>query len=146
MTMSVEQAVLAVNRAFYAAFRQRDARAMRALWARRSPVACIHPGWPPLTDRTQVLKSWTDILANPSSPQVVCHGEQVLMLGATAAMVLLVEVIEDHALSATNILVLEDGEWRLVHHQASPLAGTLQDEGDEGPDPDDEAPPGGLLH
>lgn len=147
MSDGTEAQVLAANRAFYAAFRRRDARAMAALWAVRAPVACIHPGWPPLTDREMVLKSWGDILRNPASPKVQPRGEQALILGPATAMVILVEVIEDQALAATNIFVHEDGDWRLVHHQASPLAGALEVSGAESdPDDEDEEPPSTLLH
>ena len=37
--MSEGAAVLFVNEAFYAAFRERDFETMRDLWAQRSPVA-----------------------------------------------------------------------------------------------------------
>src|SRR5438128_8412277 len=44
---ATEREVLEANAAFYAAFAQRDADAMDALWAREVPVACLHPGWHP---------------------------------------------------------------------------------------------------
>jgi hypothetical protein len=56
--MNDSDAVLAANLEFYRAFTTRDAEAMDALWARRAPVACVHPGWPPLTDRDAVVESW----------------------------------------------------------------------------------------
>jgi hypothetical protein len=28
-------------------------------------------------------------------------------------------------LAATNVFVLEDGQWRMVHHHAGPLARTI---------------------
>src|SRR3546814_17800766 len=37
-----------------------------------------------------------------------------------AAFVTCYEVIGDSLLAATNIFVLEDGGWKLVHHQAGP--------------------------
>ncbi|PWR19179.1 nuclear transport factor 2 family protein [Zavarzinia compransoris] len=138
MSKSVEAAVLAANRAFYAAFRRRDIRAMAALWSIKGPIACIHPGWPPLTDRDQVMEAWRQILANPDSPDVQVRGDEALLLSPTVAMVILVEVIAGHGLSATNVLVLEDGEWRLCHHQASPLAAPAEDGGP--------APERGRLH
>ncbi len=146
MSEGTEAQVLAANRAFYAAFHRRDARAMAALWAIRAPVACIHPGWPPLTDREMVLKSWSDILRNPASPKVQPRGEQALILGPSTAMVVLVEVIEDQALAATNVFVREDGDWRLVHHQASPLAGTIETAEAEPEADEDESPPSTMLH
>ncbi|MDX1423604.1 MAG: nuclear transport factor 2 family protein, partial [Kiloniellales bacterium] len=52
--MSQAAAVLFVNEAFYAAFRDRDFATLEALWARRAPVACIHPGWQALDDREEI--------------------------------------------------------------------------------------------
>lgn len=147
MSEGTEAQVLAANRAFYAAFHRRDARAMQALWALRAPIACIHPGWPPLTEREMVLQSWKDILGNPASPKVEPRGEQALLLGPGTAMVILVEVIGDQALAATNVFVREDGDWRLVHHQASPLAGALEmvEVEPDAEEPDD-TPPSTMLH
>jgi hypothetical protein len=55
--MNDSDAVLAANLEFYRAFTTRDVDAMEALWARQAPVACVHPGWPPLADRKAVMES-----------------------------------------------------------------------------------------
>ena len=52
------EAVLASNRLFYRSFDNRDLASLEALWARRAPVACIHPGWPALHGREEVMLSW----------------------------------------------------------------------------------------
>lgn len=142
MSTDDEAAILAANRAFYAVFRRRDIGAMKALWARKAPVSCIHPGWPPLMGRDAVMKSWDGILSHPDSPEVVCQDEQVSLIGPRHALVVLIEVIAGNPLAATNVFILEDGEWHLVHHQASPLAGTTQVAVDDEPAP----PTGTLLH
>ena len=49
--MTDEEEALAANAAFYAAFAASDAGRMDAVWARRAPVACVHPGWEVLTGR-----------------------------------------------------------------------------------------------
>ncbi|TMA07756.1 MAG: DUF4440 domain-containing protein, partial [Deltaproteobacteria bacterium] len=59
---AAEREVLEANAAFYAAFTQRDADAMDVLWAREVPVACLHPGWEPLSGREEVVSSWRRIL------------------------------------------------------------------------------------
>ena len=41
--MSDDQALLAANEAFYQAFNTRNLKAMEAIWAKRTPIACIHP-------------------------------------------------------------------------------------------------------
>ena len=116
-----EQAVLFVNEEFYAAFRDRDFKAVEALWAERAPIACVHPGWGPLSGREQVLESWSAILENPASPRVTCHAAQAFV-HEDMAFVVCFERIQRNFLVATNVFVREDGDWRLVHHQSGPTA------------------------
>jgi ketosteroid isomerase-like protein len=119
--MTDSDAVLAANLEFYRAFATRDLEAMDALWARRAPVACIHPGWPVLADRDAVMQSWHNILAHPEAPRIVCYDERVLLYGDTA-LVVCEEEIEGGTLIASNLFVREDGGWRIAHHQAGQLA------------------------
>lgn len=114
-------AVLAANQAFYDAFNAHDLDAMEALWSRASGVGCIHPGWAPLTDRDSVLHSWRAILANPQSPEIICEQASVMLWG-DIAMVLCFERLGEAVLAATNLFRLEEGVWRMVHHQAGPAA------------------------
>jgi ketosteroid isomerase-like protein len=117
-----ELEVLEANEAFYRAFAARDLDAMASLWAERHPVACSHPGWDVLDGRDEVLGSWRGILASPSAPAVTCSLAQAHVLGE-AAFVTCHEVLQGGVrLSATNLFAREGGRWRLVHHQASPIA------------------------
>jgi hypothetical protein len=118
--MDDRDAVLAANLEFYRAFTMRDADAMDALWARHAPVACVHPGWPPLSDRTAVMESWVGILANPESPRIACYDEQVFLYGDTA-LVVCEEELGGGTLIASNWFVRETGAWRMAHHQAGQL-------------------------
>lgn len=118
--MTENDAVLAANLSFYAAFAERDVEAMDRIWSRSVPVSCIHPGWAALTGREAVLESWREILGNPEAPQVECHDEEVVFAG-TMAVVLCEEALPASTMAATNLFVREDGDWRLVHHQASPV-------------------------
>lgn len=112
-------AVLAANEAFYRAFGARDLDAMRALWSERTSVACIHPGWAPLFGRTSVLESWQAILEGAGAPEIACSGAHAFVQGESA-FVVCTERLGDGSLVATNIFVLEDSHWKLVHHQAGP--------------------------
>jgi ketosteroid isomerase-like protein len=118
--MTDSDAVLTANLEFYRAFTARDLVAMDALWAHRSPVACIHPGWPPLCDRDAVMESWQSILANPEAPRIACFDEQVLLFGDTA-LVICEEELDGGTLIASNLFVREDDTWRMAHHQAGQL-------------------------
>lgn len=118
--MTDADAVLAANLEFYRAFATRDLPAMDALWAEEVPVACVHPGWPPLCDRDEIMQSWQGILSNPGSPRIVCYDERVLLYGETAVVVC-EEELEGGTLVASNFFVREDGRWRIAHHQASQL-------------------------
>jgi ketosteroid isomerase-like protein len=117
-----EPALLAANQAFYDAFERRDAAAMAAVWSDRDAIACIHPGWDALVGREAVLDSWRRLFTNPGQPTIRCRDAKAVRNGE-AAFVLCYEVIEGHGmLVATNSFVREAEGWRMVHHQASPLA------------------------
>lgn len=114
-------ALLAANAAFYAAFNARDVAAMAALLAGGTPVACIHPGWLPLIGREAVLEAWRALFAGPPAPQLVCENPVGLPMGE-AGLVICLERMDQTVLAAANLFVREDGQWRLVHHQAGPAA------------------------
>src|SRR5580698_1709408 len=118
--MDDSDAVLAANLEFYRAFTTGDAEAMDALWARQAPVACVHPGWPALTDRNAIIESWRGILSNPDSPRIACYDERVFLYGDTA-FVICEEEIESATLIASNFFVREAAGWRICHHQAGQL-------------------------
>lgn len=121
-----ESAVLIANASFYRAFSEGDAAAMADLWALRAPVACIHPGAPVLVGREAVLKSWRQILRTEQAFNLRCDSATVQLLGGVA-IVLCYEggQTEPSHLAATNVFVLEEGAWRMVHHHAGPLSSPI---------------------
>ena len=129
--MSDDDDVLAANRAFYEAFRGEDLDAMETLWARAAPVACVHPGWPPLVGRDEVMESWQGILSS-GAPPIRAESASVQRLG-DVAYVLCYEVVPGGRLIATNVFVREDGAWRMVHHHAGPV--NVTDDDDPEPPP-----------
>jgi len=115
-------AVLAANDAFYRAFNQKDIEAMEMLWSASDEISCIHPGWNLLKGREPVLDSWRNILSNPGQPKILTGGATGALLG-NVALVVCRELVGGSALVATNVFVLEGGEWRLFHHHSGPVAG-----------------------
>jgi ketosteroid isomerase-like protein len=116
-----EAAVLAANAAFYEAFAKRDILAMDTLWAKHAKVACIHPGWDVLSGRARVMASFRAILEGPTPPDVQFTRASAHILGVSA-FVTCIEVLPRARLIATNVFTLEEDEWKLVHHQAGPVA------------------------
>lgn len=120
MRGSPEEELLFANQAFYDAFASRDIEAMDELWARGLPVACVHPGWPALYGREEVISSWRSILLGDSAPEVRCEQPQAAVFG-DSGFVVCIERIEGSPLVATNYFVLQDGIWQIVHHQGGPM-------------------------
>jgi ketosteroid isomerase-like protein len=118
-----EVAVLEANHDFYRAFSESDFEGMSRLWADSAPIACVHPGLPPLVGRTAVLESWKRILGGAGEWEMSCRSARAHVIGETA-FVTCFEASGDAPahLAATNVFVLEDGRWRMVHHHAGPLS------------------------
>lgn len=118
--MSDEISLLAANQAYYRAFSANDYASMSTVWG-EDDISCVHPGWPALIGRDAVLASYRDILRNPRQEPIQHRNEKTILSG-TEGRVFCVEIVGEAALMATNWFRLVDGAWRLVHHQASPLA------------------------
>jgi ketosteroid isomerase-like protein len=115
-----DDAILAANAAYYRAFSTGDFAAMTGIWA-DDGVSCIHPGWPALVGRDDILDSYRGILASRTRPRIAHQDDTVIVTG-DEGRVLCVEIVEGAALAATNIYRRVGHAWRMVHHQASPIA------------------------
>lgn len=120
MPDSGKRRVLAVNAAFYAAFRAGDFRAMDAIWSRRRAVCVFHPNAKGIEGREAVMRSWETILTD-GGPCDIVPVEPLVILSGRSAMVVCEEHIGDSRMIATNLFALEPGGWRMVHHQATRL-------------------------
>jgi len=133
--MSDTTALLFANEAFYAAFATCDLAAMNDVWSQDSLVTCIHPGWKPLQNRREVMASWKTILGGHDCAPVQ-FADPEAVLGSDMAYVTCIELVGDARLAATNIFRLEEGRWRMVHHQAGTLAMAVNEVPEEtGPAP-----------
>jgi ketosteroid isomerase-like protein len=123
--MEEQEAILAANAAYYRAFATCDIAAMNDIWA-PDGVSCIHPGWPVLIGRRAILESYFAILTNPGQDPIEHHNNTLLVSGEEGR-VFCIEIVGGARLAATNWFRFIDGNWRMIHHQAS-LIGPLGEE------------------
>jgi ketosteroid isomerase-like protein len=73
-----------------------------------------------------VLDSWKQILGGSPAFELRCDQPLAHVVGDTAIVTCYEGSDDDPAhLAATNVFVLEDGRWRLVHHHAGPMSRPL---------------------
>jgi ketosteroid isomerase-like protein len=140
-----EAAVRAANTALYDAFETGDIDLMASVWLDDSAaeqVTCVHPGWVPLHGTTQVLRSWSMIMANTSYIQFVLTDVSVSVTGDTAVVTCgenmltgLPSTVADPSPGlaggravATNVFRRTPTGWRLWVHHASPVLTTQEAE------------------
>lgn len=127
----IEEQVEAANAAFYTAFEQADVDAMARVWDDEQPEAltCIHPGWPPLRGRSQVLRSWSALMATTEYIQFFLTDVTVAVEGDIAVVTCTENVLTEGGVDgagaaiATNVFRRRAGGWRLQVHHAGPLMG-----------------------
>ena len=127
-------AVMSVNAMLYEAFETADVERMSAVWDDVDPeaVVCVHPGWPALRGRTQVLRSWSAVMATTEYVQFVLSDVQVSIEGDTAVVSCTENVLTSvtdmngGTVVATNVFRRRPGGWRLTVHHGSPVLGELE--------------------
>ncbi|MGW0534302.1 nuclear transport factor 2 family protein [Streptomyces sp. NPDC003032] len=162
----VEQVELA-NTAFYEALERGDFDQVSQLWLDSGAdtatdddsagestddgdaVSCVHPGWPVLTGRGEVLRSYALIMANTEYIQFFLTDLKVGVAGDTALVTCTENILSGgpppegggelgplvgQLVVATNVFRRTPDGWKLWSHHASPvLAETDDDESDETP-------------
>ncbi|MFD5766647.1 nuclear transport factor 2 family protein [Streptomyces sp. NPDC127049] len=140
-------AVEAANTAFYAAMEEGDFDRLEDLWLDDggTEISCVHPGWPVLTGRGEVLRSYALIMAHTDYIQFFLTDVRTSIGGDTALVTCTENILsggpaEDGAelgplvgqlVVATNTFRRTPEGWRIWSHHASPvIAG-----------PDDDTPP-----
>ncbi|MEU1123973.1 nuclear transport factor 2 family protein [Streptomyces sp. NPDC005899] len=138
------------NTAFYEAMERGDLDALSDLWlpGEDLTVSCVHPGWPVLTGRGEVLRSYALIMANTEYIQFFLTDVGVSMTGDTALVTCTENILsggpaeEGDALGplvgqlvvATNVFRRTPDGWKLWSHHGSPvLAETGEEEDEESP-------------
>ncbi|WP_069171940.1 nuclear transport factor 2 family protein [Streptomyces griseus] len=141
---AVEQA----NTAFYEAMERGDLDALSGLWlpGEDLTVSCVHPGWPVLTGRGEVLRSYALIMANTEYIQFFLTDVGVAMTGDTALVTCTENILsgapaEDgdalgplvgQLVVATNVFRRTPDGWKLWSHHGSPVLAETGEEEDEG--------------
>ncbi|WP_435969417.1 nuclear transport factor 2 family protein [Streptomyces sp. Qhu_M48] len=132
-----ETAVEAANTAFYEAMETGDFEAVSDLWLDdgATSITCVHPGWPVLTGRGEVLRSYALIMANTEYIQFFLTDLKISLAGRTAVVTCTENILsggpaEDGAelgplvgqlVVATNVFRHTPDGWRIWSHHASPV-------------------------
>ncbi|MGW7196910.1 nuclear transport factor 2 family protein [Streptomyces chryseus] len=139
----VEQA----NTAFYEAVERGDFEELSVIWL-DDEISCVHPGWPVLSGRGEVLRSYALIMANTEYIQFFLTDVKVTVLGDTALVVCTENTLSGgpaeeagelgplvgQLIVATNVFRRTEDGWKLWSHHGSPV---LTENGEE---EDDETP------
>ncbi|MEV7303483.1 nuclear transport factor 2 family protein [Streptomyces clavifer] len=141
------RAVEHANTAFYEAMERGDFEELSGLWlpGEDLTVSCVHPGWPVLTGRGEVLRSYALIMANTEYIQFFLTDVGVAMTGDTALVTCTENILsggpaeEGDALGplvgqlvvATNVFRRTPDGWKLWSHHGSPVLAETGEEDDE---------------
>jgi hypothetical protein len=133
-----------LNEALWNAVEEGDLDRLGTLWADGPDgltATCVHPGWPALRGRAEVLRSYALIMANTSYVQFfltdveVEVGKDMAVLSCTVSMLTGMDEGED-GLDAgfaggramvTNVFRRSESGWRLWLHHASPVLAESDD-------------------
>ncbi|MER5403529.1 nuclear transport factor 2 family protein [Streptomyces sp. NPDC002769] len=153
----VEQVELA-NTAFYEALERGDFETLSSLWlapldtgddsvgSEGADVSCVHPGWPVLNGRGEVLRSYALIMANTEYIQFFLTDVHVSVTGGTALVTCTENILSGgpapddsdelgplvgQLVVATNVFRRTDDGWKLWSHHASPVLAESGEEEDE---------------
>lgn len=118
------RAVLAANRAFYAAFESRDFDAMSDIWEHSDRVSCVHPGWGALRGWGAVAASWAALFQSPETLQFILTDERAEVVGGIAWVTVDENILGEGSgstVAAVNVFALGVEGWRMVLHHGSPV-------------------------
>lgn len=117
--MNQIEKLLFANELFYRAFSNGDIKEMRKIWLQSDDVTCIHPGWGAIRGYEKVLNSWESILRSAEVQTITALQPQGSVIG-DMGLVICFEQLEGGVLITTNLFYLNDENWSMIHHQASP--------------------------
>ncbi|MGD9484638.1 nuclear transport factor 2 family protein [Streptomyces sp. TRM70308] len=139
------EAVEAANTAFYDALESGDYEALAGQWL-DGDVSVVHPGWPVLRGRGEVLRSYALIMANTEYVQFFLTDVETSVIGDTALVTCTENILSGGPAEAdgsagplvgglvvaTNVFRRDvDGAWRVWAHHGSPVM--VDEDAEEGP-------------
>lgn len=139
--------VEAANTAFYEAMERGDFEEISGLWldgAEADDISCVHPGWPVLSGRGEVLRSYAVIMANTEYIQFFLTDVRVSVSGDTAVVTCTENILSGgpaeeagelgplvgQLVVATNVFRRTPDGWRIWSHHGSPVLAESEDEED----------------
>ncbi|WP_405600602.1 nuclear transport factor 2 family protein [Streptomyces sp. NBC_01410] len=135
------------NTTFYETMERGDFEELSGLWLDEG-ISCIHPGWPVLTGRGEVLRSYALIMANTEYIQFFLTDVKVSLAGDTALVTCTENILSGgpaeesgelgplvgQLVVATNVFRRTSDGWKIWSHHGSPvLAESDEEEDDETP-------------
>ncbi|MFJ2743511.1 nuclear transport factor 2 family protein [Streptomyces sp. NPDC087440] len=139
----VEQVELA-NTAFYECLERGDFEELSALWL-DDEISCVHPGWPVLSGRGEVLRSYALIMAHTDYIQFFLTDVKVSVMGDTALVTCTENILSGgpadeesgelgplvgQLVVATNAFRRTPDGWRLWAHHGSPVLADADEDDD----------------
>lgn len=131
------------NTTFYETMEHGDFEKLSSLWL-DDDVSCVHPGWPVLTGRGEVLRSYALIMANTDYIQFFLTDVKVSLAGDTALVTCTENILsggpaEEGELGplvgqlvvATNVFRRTSDGWKIWSHHGSPVLAENDEEEDD---------------
>ncbi|WP_051840652.1 nuclear transport factor 2 family protein [Streptomyces lavendulae] len=124
-----------------------DFDALSALWL-EDEISCVHPGWPVLSGRGEVLRSYALIMSHTEYIQFFLTDTKVALIGDTALVTCTENILSGgpsgeagelgplvgQLVVATNVFRRTPAGWRLWSHHGSPVLTDSDEEEEEGTD------------
>jgi ketosteroid isomerase-like protein len=153
VTVTDVAALEAANAALYEAVEVGDFDAMSKLWVDGEvgeSSVCVHPGWPAVVGRGQVMRAWALIMANTSYIQFfltdvrswvvddvgVVSCQENILTGLDSGPAGGAAEMSGGRVVATNVFRRTPQGWRAWVHHASPILANDSDGPDDADGPD----------
>ena len=144
MSLTDTELVEQANTTFYETMERGDFDELSDLWL-DGDISCIHPGWPVLTGRGEVLRSYALIMANTEYIQFFLTDVKVSVAGDTALVTCTENILsggpaEDggelgplvgQLVVATNVFRRTSDGWKIWSHHGSPVLTETDTEEDD---------------